>query len=594
MIFLYSLLMLVGIVQARVPSNVITVHQLNSSEVLGEITSDYISDYNVATLPLIMNWENQSNLEQNIEIHCQQNQEIFFQKLRLAPKEIKHVEWVLPLQPNEYKITCKFLKENLLWDSFSHSLSHEFDPLRWASVLLLATQDIEEFYPEWHAALELPLEVHYNQMIEDPKWVANNYAAFMGFRNIIWFQDQISLSQKQQNALMDWVLLGGHLVVVNHKANLEQDVLWKDWTETRFKIPPQKQDGTILQAWDNSIADYTSYQIKNLQKNAVLKNSVLKEDTFQVGQGFISLVNESISIQNAFLLLYNRKLNQMSHLSLVQSNSIFDEILVSDLKQNWSELQTVSHTVIVVLSLIFFVLLGPVNLWFRKNSSEISFLLRTPILAFGCVLLVMVVDKISNIHNIRGTSVQIGVLDQRNQTWWSTQQRLYLLRNFIDVNIENDSFILPRPIYSQYNWSPSIHVEDDFPEYIRFVTPKKIQVDIGWHKRIERIGLQFSKGQVQNNFDFPIDQLVYRDAQGQLWRATNIQADENHVLIQNDESFNVISWGVSELNVQLPTSWENVPNNTYIFKSSRCDLTGFDTVEKAMKNKGCLVYGVLP
>lgn len=623
--------------------DVIPAKEYSSKEIDISLVTPFSLAGEVGVFPARLTIDNKETTDKMV--HIVFNDGKFVADINAKGNSTEVYAWNIPVRGDDYYIEMTVDVNNTRVLSGDISTYH-YDSHR---VVYIANHKLRSKYPEWYAFDRIFSDTMHSAHVDNTSLLPTDGYSYSNVESVVWFAEN-NMEDSQLQAIVDWVKLGGNLVVVQENTSIPllQPVL-QPWLEERFRfdfgefyrlINPQSWNGYTTQLdkfsvdepdkldsymhymlfWNPSTPNtsisrksiYTDIVRHPSQQQLYTSLSVNPVNTFRVGRGFVHKVSDHTTLDNIYLLLQHPLFIehnlQRQHIHIdnntlykdsiallpeyamynqIDAHSIFSSYFIQQLAEDWSVIQVVPPSGVVILSCLFFVLLGPINAYIVSKREKLYFFITTPLLSFMCVLIVVIIGLALNVA-VKGFASQFVVYDQRSHIMVGNQQRVFFAGEDIkDIDIAMDSVILPVGGVSR------IEVHDKDISFLNYVQHRKVQAQIGYHKSTERTGLRFEGDKVFNDFTFDVDYVYYTDVNGNLWKGESVSANSTAQMIPTSPP-SFTTWTNRLVSYPMWTS-STLPSNTYILVSSDAKkLPTFDVVETELKNREWVIYGVLP
>lgn len=540
---------------------------------------------------------------------------------------------VLPLQGLEdyNSVSCVVLNEKMTQLQSTQIMYQEQNLSSVSKVVFLGTERTQQTHPEWMISTIQHRRENMVTDVNETKWLPQKFTGYFGIKTVVWFESERSLSEVQEQAVLEWVKQGGHLVVVNSPA-FHNKTIWSPWLEQRFSFQELNEElvnppvSDLL--WSDISVEWSRSTREQYESVAMINRSRSEASTlkaYRVGRGRISIVDQRISAEMAFRILEDPFANQTgfyaTFTSYEDSNQSFDK--VSEHTQHpffhsyklstWiEEVQLFNLVPAWVLRLVlwgFVILIGPVNMFWK--GSRLNWVWRTPLIALFCTIVVLGLNRYLNSEG-RGLSNEFVMLDLRSDDLFLRKERLYFVGKSAleSEEVHAHSQHLPMNPGSGSGYATLIN-EDGVQDWINFSKLRDVQALLSWHQVTQRRGLRIENGVAYNDLDQSVFDVLYRDKEGAYWQADTIAKGESISLVKDLEftRLNLDKWNFrdhSYQNVNNETvrtlSWNHLPKHTALFLLKEpatwdaMDVSDghFDKVDGIISNAHTLVYEVLP
>ena len=488
-----------------------------------------------------------------------------------------------------------------------------------SKTLFIDSSQSRERFPEWMISAELHRTDQDLIHVSETNWISNDVVAYMGIRTVVWFANERPLSSLQETALRDWVHFGGHLVVVG-TPNFRNRSAWRPLIEERFNLSDLEESVLpfmrVQSAWIDLKGEYSIDQKRQFKKLVDIEYSgTTGAEAYRVGRGRVTLVESSISVQEAFVLLMNPWSNQTGFFTgfredrgevVVETESIHPffegySYGMENLIEGLGLFELVPEEVIVLLLFIFSMLIGPINM--SKKGSRLHWVWRTPLIAILCTGIVLVINWTYTTSS-RGQSVEFAVWDARSEDVLVRKERLYFV---------NSSDLETEPVSAHTRLLPTrtnrdsvaiLKESNEGGNWMDLSKMRQVQSLLSWHKLPQRRGVRVENGTVFNDLDVALSQVTFRDVMGVYWVIPDIPAGGSMQLTKAATPFQFReffpeAWKLHEM---ISVHWNNMAKNTILFVLNEkivwdgLESTGgnFDRVDGAISDVHTIVYGVLP
>ncbi len=580
----------------------------------GKVTIPFDGSIGRGVIPLFVEFEHNGKDTVDVEVKLgQSSDEVFTQNLRLSPGDKKSFEWEVPLKNDLYYAYGSVSIDGNSVASISSSFD-VFSPeyfrssMRTPPRLIISAPLSQKAYPEWFAASQLHNETNAGaKFLYDDSYLPSKHSGYSSIFTVVWFVNDVTIEPRKRKALADWVKNGGHLVVIGDEKKLKGMSEFSSWQEERFLTSAMMTNSIVGDTFSSGMLSLNGYQKKNYKKVMDL-NGIARENQQQwrMGFGLLTLVSEQVSLEQAYQLqmnflnnkteLYNSEditpFDLPMDIQADYSRGLWNSSTVARLKKDWSELELAPEWVLIILSYLFLILVGPINLIFALRRNRMLLLISTPSIAVFCVLLVLGVNFILHTKSVRGISSHRTIFDQRQAEVISTEQRLFFLSSRLSEELQPTASSSLTPVSHEYRTDYMLEVKDNEQAYRRYADYRAVSAHWGWYQNTHRVKLSIDNGQVKNNFDFTIREIYYSDATGKLWRAQAISPGETVNLEEFTGSFKLSHWKQTAL-PSLKPLWESLPKQTYILRTNDIGLGVSDQISERISLKEQIIYGVL-
>lgn len=594
-----------------------------------------------AATPLHLSASNPSGAPHDLEMSCKwDGQDVLSVQQSLEPGQTMEEEWVIPVVKCNY---CRFECDVFVDGKLSNdSLNVWTDSWKRSSSLSLLTSPTVflgnrvsfQQYPEWYLPIERGIDRENVILVSESTILPSQGAGYLNAGRVVWFAKSMDLSEEQQQALKDWVVLGGHLIIVGDDS-MEQSPMWSDWTKPVFaRNAPINPKRELKKAQDDLYQSDVSDIIQQIEQRA----NDASVRTWHTGLGSLTMVSDTITPKTVlslvisdfyeqngiyFTTLRSRPQAELmgsedlldsslngdfendelpSGTTLSQLTNVDDVLLQTDNQKRWlkdEQFQLLSPKVIVGLSFVLFVLLGPVNMLMR--GSRLNLLWRTPFFGVVGLLLVLGVEAILNRANVLGEAFDMVVLDQRSNRLLALKRRLVLPTKSYSSTLPfaPHTQIIPQRVTSDEQLASSIVTSDKGTVLKNGILYRNIQGQYVWNQATQRRGLRFENGTVQNDLDVSIDRVVMRDGSGQYWAVRDVPKGASATLKTATRDALYFKEPLWRENILW---WQDIPKGTYLFVTServewdfmQTDYDDVDPLDEEISDRKTLVYGVLP
>ena len=593
-----------------------------------------------AATPLHLSASNPSSASHDLEMSCKwDGQDVLSVQQSLEPGQTIEEEWIIPVVKCNY---CRF-ECNVFVDGKRNNDSLSVWTESWqasSSLSILTSPTVFlgnrvsfQQYPEWYLPIEREIDRENVLLVSDSNILPSHGAGYLNAGRVVWFAESMSLSEEQQQALKDWVVLGGHLIIVGDDS-MVQSPMWSAWIKPVFaRNAPNNPKRELTKAQNDLYQSDVSDIIQQIEQRA----NDASVRTWHTGLGSLTMVPDTITPKTVLSLImsdfyeqngiYFTTLRSRQTLevpstdnipdsssngnfendelptgtTISQLTNVDDVLLQTDNQQRWlkdEQFQLLSPKVIVGLSFLLFVLLGPVNMLMR--GSRLNLLWRTPFLGVVGLFLVLGVEGILNRANVLGEAFDMVVLDQRSNRLLALKRRLVLPTKSYSstLSFAPHTQIIPQRITSDEQLASKTVTSDKGTVLKNGILYRNIQGQYVWNQATQRRGLRFENGSVQNDLEVSIDRVIMRDSSGQYWAVRDVPKGASVTLktaTRDALYFNEPLWRENIL------WWQDIPKGTYLFVTSdrvAWDFmqTGYDDVDpidEEISERKTLVYGVL-
>ena len=578
------------------------------------------STFDLAPTPLVWEVRSVDGKAHLIRIVCDLYGDVMYESEWLV-ESIVSGSTVIPIQaPSDYdQLQCVVYDEQrrkLQSVSATTNLSGIVDH---SKTLFIDSSQSRERFPEWMISTELHRMDEDLIHVSETSWLPSDVVAYMGIRTVVWFANERPLSSLQETTLRDWVHFGGHLIVVG-TPNFRNRSEWGTLIHERFDLSTLDESVlpfmTVQSSWFNLKGEYSLEQHRQFKKLVDMEYpGTTSVEAYRVGRGRLTLAGSSISVQEAFVLLMDPWGNQTGFFSgfrkergeiVVETETIhpfFEGYFygMNDLIKGLGLFELVPEEVIVFLLFIFSMIIGPINM--AMKGSRLHWVWRTPLIAMVCTLIVLMINW-TYTTAARGKSVEFAMWDARSEEVLVRKERLYFV---------NSSELETEPVTAHTRLLPIredggniaiLKESKDGSTWEDLSKMRQVQPLLSWHKLPQRRGVRVDNGTVFNDLDVPLDQVTFRDADGEYWVSSEISAGSSQQLTEllspwQFRSFFPEVWKKHEL---LNVHWNNMAKNTILFVLNEKVIWdglestngNFDQVDGAISDVHTIVYGVLP
>jgi hypothetical protein len=589
-----------------------------TQEIQGKFTFPFGGVLGRGFFPVSVHVQNISSDNKEVIItvqHPSSQNDLLRHTIQLAAGEKKELDYVLPIPITNYGTVYFNIRTNsdhspfnVNGNSYTYRIFEpsafsysEYGPAR----IMIGSEAAQAKYPEWYAAAQMAGKgIGFDSMtnLTSSKWLPIESASYTGQHSVIWFADEVDVEPRKSTALGNWVLNGGHVIVVSPEQKILNYSDFATWLEQRFRIPMQGYQGMATADFRKSLAELSARQ-KSLYKKhmSIEKLSPPDFEQFRMGRGTITLVKDNLSLYHAYLLQIDTSLNKTllysNHVKPnTYSNGLFDARHIKHLSKNWDELELTPDWVIILMTYAFAILIGPVNLAWMMRRKRIFILYSTPVLSAFCVCAVLLLSALLQTKQVLGLSTDISILDQRDQRLLSTEHRLFFLTKNPKEPLlpKSGHHFLPIREDDYSNADYYIEGDDNGMIYRRYSKAREIQSNWLWHDTSSRLQLQFSNGVVKNALEMDIDELYYSDEKGNLWSAKKIAKGaevkmERIASLPNGKKH----WSNRVLEDNI-VGLDSLPANTYLVRSEQNPFGYHDYISQKITHNDHILYGVLP
>ena len=600
--------------------------------------------------PLHLSAHNPDSSPHELELSCQwDGQEVLSYLESLEPNQTIEQEWVIPAVECSYcRLECDVFiddkRQSTSMDVWSEPWQNNASGFILSSpIVFLGDRSSFQQYPEWYLPIDRIIEKDKVMLVPDPIVLPNHGAGYLSAGRVVWFTESIELSKSQQEALKDWVVLGGHLIIVGDDS-MAQTPTWSDWTKPAFAYnAPSLYPASSRRSKEVKGVQDTLYQgdVLNIIQQIEMRSDDASVRTWHTGLGNLTMVPGTISPREVASLVLSEFYEQngiyftsgrseqgfdlvdseSTNVSLdkseasafqndemptfsgsFQMSNTNDVLLQTGDQKRWlkdEQFQLLSPSVIVGLSFVLCVLLGPVNMLMR--GSRLNLLWRTPFLGTIALLLVLGVESILNRANVLGQGFDMVVLDQRSNQLLALKRRLVLPTKSYPsmLAFTPHTKILPQRIVSKDQVASKIITSEEGTALRDGILHRNIQGQLIWNQATQRRGLRFENGAVQNDLDVSIDRVIMRDGTGQYWAVRDVAKGASATLKTATRDALYFKEPLWRENILW---WEDIPKGTYLFVTSdrvewdfmQDDYDKVDPIDEEIANRKTLVYGVLP
>ena len=586
--------------------------------------------------PTQLYWEVSSvdGKEHSLQIDCFSMGSLIYQnKFTVAKGATVTQSAVLPLQGLEdyNSMVCNILNEKMTQLQSTNVMYKEQNLSSVSKVIFLGTERTQQTHPEWMIAT---IQHRRDSMVTDvneTKWLPQKFTGYFGIKTVVWFESERSLSNVQEQAALEWVQQGGHLVVVNSPA-FQNKTIWSPWLESRFSFQELNEAFVNTEysdlLWNDISVEWSRSTRTQYESVATINSSFSEASTlkaYRVGRGRISIVDQRISAEMAFQILedpfanqtgfystFTRRENDVESFDVVQEQTQHPFFHSYKLSTWIEELQLFNLVPAWVLRLVlwsFVILIGPVNMFWK--GSRLNWVWRTPLIALFCTIVVLGLNRYLNSEG-RGLSNEFVMLDARSDDLFVRKERLYFIGKSAleSEKVQAHSQHLPMNPGNEVGYA-TLNNDAGVLEWSNFAKLRNVQALLSWHQVTQRRGLRIEEGVAYNDLDQSVFDVLYRDKEGVYWKADTIAKGKSNALTE-DLGFtrlNLDKWSFPEYNYQnmngepvRTLSWSHLPKHTALFvlkKSPTWDAMDasdghFDKVDGVVSNVHTLVYEVLP
>lgn len=581
----------------------------------GTVTLPFAGSIGRGVLPIFVELEHNGKDEVEVELTLgQASKQIFKQVLILKPGDKKSYEWEIPLKQDQYYVYGSVSIDGKTVENLSFSFD-TFHPEYFRSSfrspprLILSQMPSQKAYPEWFAASQLHNEMNTGaKFLSDDHYLPLNHSGYSTLFTVVWFIDDVAIEPRKRKALAHWVKNGGHLIVVGDTDKLQGMQEFSSWQEERFKKEAPITNSIVGDAFSSGMVSLNSYTKEDYHKVMALSGIELKKHTqWKMGFGLLTTVSARVSLEQAYQLQMNFLNNKtgMYHSDNVTpfdlpkyiesdySRGIWNSVTIHELKNSWEELELAPEWVIVLLSYLFLMLVGPVNLIIAMRRNRMILLVSTPLTAIFCVAVVFGVNLILHTKSVRGISIHRTLFDQRATEVISTEQRLFFLSRKLSKELQPTASSTLVPVSHNYGRTDyKLEVVENEQIYRRYADYREVSAHWGWYQTTHRVKLSIEANTVKNNFDFDIEEIYYSDSAGKLWRAKNIGAGKSASLDEFSSPFKLTHWQPEALPSFNPL-WETLPKETYILRTRDIGFGLKDEISEKISKKDQIIYGIL-
>ena len=383
---------------------------------------------------------------------------------------------------------------------------------------------------------------------------------------------------------------------------------FSSWQEERFSHQAALVNSITGETYRSGRAGLNVFEKDEYEEVMKLDGvNLSKQKQWKMGFGILTTVSERISMEQAYHLQMNFLYNQTglynsgkvtpfdlsSEVERDYTRGLWDQVTIGNLTHYWSELQLAPDWVIVLLSYLFLMLVGPINLMIVLRRNRMYLLISTPLIAMVCVFLVFGVDVMLYTQPVKGLSAHRTLFDQRTAEVISNEQRLFFVSRKLSKDLQPTAGSTLVPVsHDDYNFESFLGIKGNEQTYHRYADYRKVSAHWGWQQNTYRVLLEIENKQVQNNFTFTIDEVFYSDENGSMWRANNVKPGKSVQLKEMSSKFKLTHWE-NDILPSFAPSWETLPRNSYIFRSKNIGLGVSDEISEGCSQKDQIVYGVL-
>ena len=595
----------------------VSSHQwpISHKGVEGRITIPFNGTIGRGVLPVFVELEHNGKKTVEVEVSLSLSNSSsgsLNQKLTLKPGEKVSYEWEVPLTMDSYYSYGSVFIDGGTVSGISVSFE-QFSPEYFRSSmktpprLILSTPVSQKNNPEWFAASQLHGETNGGaKFLNSDLYLPAVYSGYSSLFTVVWFIDDVLIGAEKKKALANWVKGGGHLIVIDPQGKLQVEDEFSGWQEERFSHQVPLANSITGESFRSGISGLSRFEEDDYKKVMKLEGANLsKQKMWKMGFGVLTTISDRISMEQAYHLQMNFLHNQTGLYNSAKTTSfdgssvlerdytrgLWDQVTIGNLTHYWSELALVPDWVIVLLSYLFLMLVGPVNLMIARRN-RVYLLFSTPLIAIVCVVIVFGVDMQLYTQPVKGLSAHRTLFDQRQSEVISNEQRLFFLSRKLSKELQPSVGSILLPISHDYNTNFLLEIEDGEQTYNRYADYRKVSSHWGWQQNTQRIKLEIENEHLQNNFAFTIDEIFYSDENGSMWTGQNVKPGKSIHLKEMSTAFKLKHWDNKTLPSFAP-NWETLPKNSYIFRSKSIGLGVSDEISEGCSQKDQIVYGVL-
>ena len=590
----------------------------------GYIVLPLVNEYcEVGPTPLYWEVSSQNGKEHSMSIECSvSGDRIYTSDFTVEASGTVSMSAVVPLQDsNDYSsITCNILDEKRTQVQSTQVTLQVQQISSVSKMIFLDTERTQQTHPEWMIATTQHRQEEMSIHVNETKWLPQQFMGYLGVKTVVWFESERPLENAQEIALLEWVQQGGHVVVVNSPA-FQQKSIWSSWLEPRFSF--QELNKALVhptyttEIWSDVTFGWSSKRTQYEEVATIRRQGNSSVKAYSVGRGRVSIVEQRMSVEEAFLLLEDPHANQTGFYSTFEEDTIyggdiaksqnqhpfFNGLRLSNMIDTLQLFSLVPSWVLKVVLLCFVILIGPLNMFWK--GSRLNWVWRTPLIALLCTIIVLCLNGYLNSDG-RGLSTEFAIWDARSNDLFLRKERLYFVSNssLETQTVQSHSQHLPmNPDSSQYG---TLYNKNGVQRWTNFAKLRDVQALLSWHHVSQRRGIRVENEIVYNDLDKPVFNVLYRDNDGMYWRAQSVLEGNSETLIEDSEftTLDLGRWMHEDWRSQnaRTLSWKNLPKHTVFFEIKDAVVWDaveasdgkFDEVDGVTSSVYTLVYGVLP
>lgn len=578
------------------------------------------STYELAPTPLVWEIRSVDGKAHMISIRCDLYGDVLYESEWIV-ESISKGSAVIPIQgASDYdQLQCFVSDEEDRQLQTVTSMSSLSGVVEHSKVVFIDAPQSRERFPEWMIATQTHREDADFVQVSESDWVPTDFVAYMGVRTVVWFANERPITPMQEEALRDWVQFGGHLIVVG-APNFRIRAAWSNLIDERFTLSMLDEQvlpiKTAAVAWMDLKSSYSIVQQRQFKQLVEFEYSGYTDiESYRVGRGQVTLVDESSSVQEALTLLVNPWANQTGFFAGFQqkdsvivfaSESIHPffegyEYSLNRVIKSLGLFELVPEELILLLLFIFSMVIGPINMFMK--GSRLHWIWRTPLIAVVCTLIVLLINW-QLMTSERGQSVEFAIWDARSNDLLVRKERVYFVNS---SDLETGSVVAHTrllPIRSNRDSVAVLQENKDGSTWKDLSKMRQVHPILSWHKLPQRRGVRVENGTVYNDLDVPLEQLLFRDLDGTYWASDTVPSGGSQSLTEVAKKPTFLEFYPSKWrdHDMISMHWDQMPRHTVLFvlkdkviwdglESSNGD---FDKVDSAISDVHTIVYGVLP
>ena len=580
------------------------------------------ASFEIAPTPLVWEVRSVDGKTHLIRIRCDLYGDVLYESEWLVESVLKGSA-VIPIQgASDYEtLQCIVFNDGQMNLQTVTSMSTTSEVTDNSKVLFIDSPQSRERYPEWMIATQSHRDDADFVQMSETEWLPTDFVAYMGVKSVVWFANERPITSLQEEAIRDWVQFGGHLVVVG-TPNFRIRKSWKNFIDDRFVMSLVGEEvlplnsATITNALKDLELGYSIEQRRQFSQVAEFKApSSTMIETYRMGRGQVTLVEESSSVHEALALLLNPWSNQTGFFAgFKQQNSVVTagsesehpfftgyEYSLKSVIKSLGLFELVPDELILLLLFLFSMVIGPINMFMK--GSRLNWVWRTPLIATGCTLVVLLINWQSMTAE-RGQSVEFAIWDARSSELLLRKERLYFVNS---SDLETESLVAHTrllPIRPNRDSLAVLKENTDGRRWEDLSKMRQVHPIMSWHKIPQRRGVRVENYTVYNDLDVPLEQLSFRDLNGTHWTSDTVPAGGSQPLTEASLDPLIMDlfpdiWKKHEM---ISMHWDDMPFNTVLFvlkekviwDGLESSNGNFDKVDAAISDVHTIVYGVLP